>query len=42
MHIVTRLKCWLTAEFADRARDAAGKLNSNERDVSFYFIFGNL
>lgn len=39
MHVVTRLKCLLPAEFADRARDAAGKLSFKERDVSFYSVF---
>jgi hypothetical protein len=42
MRVVDRWMCLIPAEFADSARDAAGKLSFKERDVSFFFVFGNL
>jgi hypothetical protein len=42
MRAVNQWMCLIPAEFADSARDAAGKLSLKERDVSFYFVFGDL
>jgi len=42
MRVVNRPMCLIPTEFADSARDAAGKLSFKERDVSFFSLFGGL